>query len=294
MSIWSGDPRLIEVAGLSYAVRLTDETQEADATVVMLHGFSGSSEDWTETAAALAAAGYVGVGIDLPGHGLTDVPADTHRFTMAETARDLTTVTQRLGIARAHWMGYSMGGRVALYLGVTEPVRVSSLILESTSAGIASEPARKERAERDDALAAEIGARGIPWFVGHWESLPIFASQRRLSEATREAQRARRGRNRAAGLSGSLRGLGQGAQEFLGPRLGSIGCPTLLVAGGLDSKYAALAGQMAAAIPGAEAALVPNAGHNIHLEEPGAFHRTVLDRLRRLEAQSRSQASLPA
>lgn len=293
MSGW-GEPRLIEVAGLTYGVRLTGPSDPPHGTVVMLHGFSGSSEDWTETAAAFDTQGFAGMGIDLPGHGLTGIPADPHRFTMAETTRDLATLLTMLGIARAHWMGYSMGGRVALYLGITEPARVSSLILESASPGIADEPERAKRWARDEALAAEIGTRGIPWFVSYWESLPVFESQLKLPEATRGAQRGRRLGNSAAGLAGSLRGLGQGSQEFLGLRLGLIRCPTLLLAGALDLKYGAVARRMAAAIPDAEADIVPEAGHNVHLEEPEAFHRVVLGRLRRLESESRSKAPLPA
>jgi len=289
-----GDPRIIDIAGLSYAVRLTGSPGSARAAVVMLHGFSGSSEDWTETASALAAAGYAAVGIDLPGHGLTEIPGDPRRFTMPSTARDLTTLITTLGIAHAHWLGYSMGGRVALYMGVTEPVRAASLILEAATPGIEEEPARKERRDRDEALASEIGARGIPWFVDHWESLPIFESQRGLSKETLEAQRSRRLRNTAAGLAGSLRGLGQGAREFLGPRLSSIRRPALLLAGGLDLKYATIAQQMGASIPGAEVVIVPGAGHNVHLEKPGAFHQAILGRLHRLEAESPSTASLPA
>lgn len=293
MSGWQ-EPLAVDVAGLRYSVRLTGEIDAARATIVMLHGFSGSSEDWTETAATLHGAGFAGVGIDLPGHGLTGVPADPGRFTMPETARDLATLIATLGIPHAHWMGYSMGARVALYLGVTEPARVASLILESASPGIAEESARVERRARDEALAAEIGSRGVRWFVEYWESLPVFESQRGLPEATRSAQRARRLRNSAAGLAGSLRGLGQGAQEFLGPRVGSIRCPTLLLAGALDPKYTALAQRMAAAIPDAEIILVPGAGHNIHLEQPEAFHLAVLDRLLRLESAPRPKASLPA
>jgi len=293
LSGWA-DALAVEVAGLSYGVRLTDEVAAARPAIVMLHGFSGSSQDWTDTAAALQSEGFTCVGIDFPGHGLSDIPAEPRRFTMPETARDLAALVTTLGIARAHWMGYSMGGRVALHLGVTEPARVASLILESTSPGIAEEPARKERRARDEALAAEIGSRGIPWFVNYWESLPIFASQRGLSEDARSAQHARRLRNSAAGLAGSLRGLGQGMQEFLGPRLGSIRCPTLLLAGALDPEYTALAQRMAAAIHDAEVALIPDAGHNIHLEQPEAFRRAVLDRLRRLEAARCPPASLPA
>jgi len=293
LSGWE-EARAIEIAGLSYGVRLTRAIDTARAAIVMLHGFSGSSEDWTDIAAALDDAGYAGVGVDLPGHGRTGVPADPRRFTMAETARDLGTLTATLGIAHAHWMGYSMGARVALYLGVTEPARVASLILESASPGIAEESARAERRARDEALAAEIASRGVRWFVDTWEKLPIFASQRALSEEARSAQRARRLRNSAAGLAGSLRGLGQGGQEFLGPRLGSVRCPTLLLAGALDPEYAALAQRMAAAMPDAEVLLVPGAGHNIHLEQPEAFRRAVLDRLDRTVTAPDRKASLPA
>jgi 2-succinyl-6-hydroxy-2,4-cyclohexadiene-1-carboxylate synthase len=293
LSGWE-EPLAVDVAGLRYGVRLTGGIDTARATIVMLHGFSGSSEGWTETAAALQAAGYACVGIDLPGHGLTGVPADPHRFTMPETVRDLATLIATLGIAHAHWIGYSMGGRAALHLGLTEPARVASLILESASPGIAEGPERDERRARDEALAAEIGSRGVRWFVEYWESLPVFESQRGLPQATRSAQRARRLRNSAAGLAGSLRGLGQGMQKFLGPRLGSIRCPTLLLAGALDPRYTDLAKQMATAIPDPEVTLVPGAGHNVHLEQPEAFHRAVLDRLRRLDSAPRPKASLPA
>jgi 2-succinyl-6-hydroxy-2,4-cyclohexadiene-1-carboxylate synthase len=284
----------VEVAGLTYGARRTDAAGGARGTIVMLHGFTGSSEDWTEIAARLHDAGYACVGIDLPGHGRTGVPADLRRFTMPETARDLATVITTLGIGHAHWMGYSMGGRVALYLGVTEPARVASLVLESASPGIAEASARKERRARDEALAAEITSRGIPWFVNYWERLPVFESQRALSEETRSELRARRLESSAAGLAGSLRALGQGSQEFLGPRLGSIRCPTLILVGAFDSKYTALAKGMAAAIHDAEVVTVPGAGHNIHLEQPEAICRAVLDRLQRIEAAPHGPASLPA
>ena len=293
MSGWE-EARAVEVSGLRYGVRMAGAVDTARGAVVMLHGFSGSSEDWTETATALSEAGFAAVGIDLPGHSRTDVPADPRRFTMAETARDLGVVVATLGIEHAHWMGYSMGGRVALHLGVTEPARVASLILESASPGVADESARTERRTRDEALAAEIASRGVPWFVDYWERLSVFDSQRCLSEEARSTQRARRLRNSTAGLAGSLRGLGQGAQEFLGPRLGSVLCPTLFMSGALDPEYTARAKRMAAAMPDAEVTLVADAGHNIHLEQPEAFRRAVLDRLDRIVAAPDRKASQPA
>ncbi len=290
----SGEARRLDVRGLGYAVRIAGRPVTARATVALLHGFAGSSEDWADVAGVLADSGFASIRIDLPGHGATDVPTDPRRFTMAETVRDLAEIPASLGIRTAHWLGYSMGGRVALHLAITEPEKAASLILESASPGIEGERERGDRMERDGSLAAEIESRGIDWFVEHWESLPAFASQGRLAAPIQATQRARRRRNAPAGLAGSLRGLGQGAQESLGPRLGAIRCPTLCLAGALDSLYAAHAREMASAIPGAEHLVFPGAGHNFHLEQPEAFQRVLLDRLRGLESRSRSQASASA
>jgi pimeloyl-ACP methyl ester carboxylesterase len=56
--------------------------------------------------------------------------------------------------------------------------------------------------------------------------------------------------------------------------------PTLLIAGDLDAKYRGLAGQMLAELPNARAAIVPGAGHTVHLEQPRAFVENVLEFLR--------------
>ena len=290
------ETRLIEIRGLGYATRIARPASvpaPEEQPLVLLHGFSGSSEEWEQTATALSAAGHLAIGIDLPGHGATAVPADPLRFTLPETARDLGRVLAGLGFGRAHWHGYSMGGRVALYLAITEPARVASLSLESTSPGIAEEAERKQRRAEDEALASEIESRGIAWFVEHWEKQPIFASQRDATPEMVASQRARRLRNRAAGLAGSLRGLGQGAQAYLGSRLGAVQCPTLILAGALDPKYVAIGRSMAPAIPEAELAVIPGAGHNIHLEQPEAIGRLLLERVGRSRRPPVPSTSVP-
>ena len=61
---------------------------------------------------------------------------DPSRYAFEQALHDLAEVTAQLGIARASWLGYSMGGRLALGMAVDYPDRVSSLILESATAGI--------------------------------------------------------------------------------------------------------------------------------------------------------------
>ena len=108
------------------------------------------------------------------------------------TVRDIAAILTSLGVGAAHWVGYSMGARVGLRAPLDAPSRVLSLTLESVSTGISDPVARDERRLGDDGLAKDIEERGIAWFVSHWESQPIFATQAFLPQSSREAQRARR------------------------------------------------------------------------------------------------------
>lgn len=284
------DVRRVEVRGLSYSVTVTGRLAPARGAALLLHGFAGSAADWSDTAAFLETQGFASLAVDLPGHGRTGIPNDPSRFTIEETARDLVHVLDQVGVPRAHVIGYSMGGRVALYLALHVPHRMASLLLESASPGIESAAERAERAAQDAALAAEIGARGVPWFVDHWERRPLFRTARDLPAEVRDPIRARRLLAAAEGLAGSLLGLGQGVQPYLGGRLSALACPTLFVTGGLDTKYTSLSERMAAPVPDAERHVVPAAGHNVHLEQPRAFERALLDHLRKVERAGRARA----
>jgi 2-succinyl-6-hydroxy-2,4-cyclohexadiene-1-carboxylate synthase len=266
------------VGRVSYAVRAHGNAGSPD-TVVFLHGFAGSAEDWREAAEALAGSGYRTLAVDLPGHGGTDAPADPSCYRPETTVRDIAAILTSLGVGAAHWVGYSMGARVALRAPLDAPSRVLSLTLESVSTGISDPVARDERRLGDDGLAKDIEERGIAWFVSHWESQPIFATQAFLPQSRREAQRARRLLQRPEGLARSLRGLGQGAAPDLTDRLGAIRQPALLVAGALDAAYVANARRISGLLPNASVRIVPGAGHNVHLERPEEFARALLDHL---------------
>jgi 2-succinyl-6-hydroxy-2,4-cyclohexadiene-1-carboxylate synthase len=164
-----------------------------------------------------------------------------------------------------------MGGRLALGMAVDHPARVSSLILESATAGIQHEKERLQRVEADQELATRIEEVGIETFADEWERLPIWESQRTLPVEVLQVQREIRLRNRAVGLANSLRGMGQGAQPSYWDRLDEIDVPVLLMAGALDRKFVGIAGQMGARIAGAKLSVIPDAGHAVHLERPVEF-----------------------
>ena len=247
--------------------------------VVLLHGFTGSIETWASLRAPLAESHAV-IAVDLPGHGRSTAPDEPARYGLDRFADDLARVLDTLDHDRVAVLGYSMGGRAALRFALQYPDRVAALVLESTSPGIADPVHRAERVASDGALAESIERDGVPAFVERWEQLPLWESQRALSEATRALWHAQRMANRPHGLANSLRGAGAGVDEPVLDRLGAIVAPTLLVVGALDASYVALARVMKHALGNARLCVVPDAGHCVHLEQPDAFVRAVATFLR--------------
>jgi len=242
--------------------------------LVLLHGFTGSSVNWQPLLPNLSTLQPV-IAIDLLGHGQTDAPVDPARYRMEQCARDVVDLMAIIAPGPFNLLGYSMGGRLALYLAVTYPQLVNKLILESASPGLADPVARAARARGDEALAARIEEEGIPAFVDFWETIPLFASQQRLPAERRQYLHNQRLENRPFGLANSLRGMGTGVQPVLWKSLPTVAIPTLLLTGEWDSKFCAIAQQMAARLPNARHQTMPQAGHTIHLEQPEAYVVTV-------------------
>jgi 2-succinyl-6-hydroxy-2,4-cyclohexadiene-1-carboxylate synthase len=241
-------------SGLSDPSQPRPGSEVAGGRVVLVHGFTQTLAAWGPVGERLARRREV-VRVDLPGHG----GSDTVRVGFAEAAGFLGACG---GVGT--YAGYSLGGRLCLRLALDRPELVRALVLVGASPGIADPAARDERRAADEAMAGRIEREGVAAFLDRWLAGPLFATL--PAEA---AGRADRQANTAEGLAYALRRLGTGAQEPLWERLATLRPPTLLVAGALDGKFAAIAGQMAAAIgPHARVALVPRAGHAVHLERP--------------------------
>lgn len=254
--------------------------------MLLLHGFTGSRRSWPPVVMeALASRGYRPAPLDLPGHGRNAGERDPARFTLEATLREIGAA-QRGGAAPV--VGYSMGGRLALAFALAQPARVSRLVLESASPGLATEEERAERRASDEELASRLEREGIEAFVDAWESLPLFETQRALPGESLAAQRARRLANDPHSLAASLRGVGTGTLPSYWDALPALRVPTLLIAGALDRKFSRIARAMAEVLPDARLVVVPGAGHTVHLERPEAWVDAVLDFL---APEARSGAS---
>lgn len=248
--------------------------------LVLLHGFTGSSASWDDSIAYFAKH-YRVIVIDLLGHGASDAPASPERYSIQAAARDIDALLGHLLIPNVHLLGYSMGGRLALYFALAYPQRIKSLTLESASAGLMTEQERANRIASDEMLAASLEANGIRHFVDYWENIPLFVSQQGLDAHTIAKQRAIRLKQNPVGLAGSLRGMGTGMQPSLWGRLKEIKAPVLLVTGALDTKFTTINHNMQAQIEHGQHIIIPNAGHTPHLEQPETFHATVSEFLKR-------------
>jgi 2-succinyl-6-hydroxy-2,4-cyclohexadiene-1-carboxylate synthase len=233
----------------------------------------------------LRAAGLPVLAPDLPGHGGSPVPAGGATLSAAVAAA--LAALDRRGLGRAHWVGYSLGGRVALAAALDHPERCASLVLVGATAGIEDDQALAARGAADEALAGELEAGGLAAFVDRWMAQELFASQGRLGHRGLRAARSERLRGSASGYAASLRGMGQGVQPSFWARLGEVEVPVLLVVGEEDGKYGEVARAMADRMAGARVAVVPGAGHAAHVEAPGAVGELVLGFLRAAEVEQR-------
>ena len=247
--------------------------------LLLLHGFTGSSENWTSHQPAFSEH-FTTITPDILGHGQSAAPQNAGRYAIAEAAADLVELLDQLSAEPAHLLGYSMGGRLALFMALHYPIRFRSLTLESASPGLKIASERHARIERDQALADQIESDGIEAFVSYWETLPLWQSQQSLPSHIRERLRQQRLHNSAHGLANSLRGMGTGAQPSLWNQLSQLELPVLLLSGALDEKFTAIGKRMAEQMPNARQVSIADVGHTIHLEAPEAFRRQVLEFLR--------------
>ena len=174
---------------------------------------------------------------------------------------DFDAVARSLAAGRTGiWVGYSMGGRIALRLALDHPAATKGLVLISATAGIVDPVARLKRRERDEALATEVERRGVNWFLDYWTSLPLFGTARR-DGADRITDAGR--------IADQLRRLGQGAQQPDWWRLAELAVPVLVIAGELDTAYTATARALGETIGNnAAVSIVPGAGHAVVHEQP--------------------------
>ncbi|HEV2057933.1 MAG TPA: alpha/beta fold hydrolase [Solirubrobacteraceae bacterium] len=105
--------------------RVSTLTMGEGPDVLLLHGLGGAKSSFFDAAATLSRR-YRVHALDLPGFGASSKPM-TAPYTARWFADTVLAAMDELGVERAHVVGNSMGGRIAIEVGLRNPERVASL-----------------------------------------------------------------------------------------------------------------------------------------------------------------------
>jgi 2-succinyl-6-hydroxy-2,4-cyclohexadiene-1-carboxylate synthase len=265
---------IYKISDLKFHIEFFNTIENDRPVILFLHGFTGSSADWKQVASDLD-KNFLSAAIDLIGHGKSSSPADRSFYTFDAVTEQIKIIIEEIIKNKVILLGYSMGGRAALYFAVKYPELVKALIAESATPGIKDEKLRKERILKDEEIARFIESNSIEEFLDLWMEMELFNTQRRFSNEKRKMLKQSKLMNNRTGLANSLLESGTGKMPPFIDRLKNIKCKTLLLTGGLDSKFTGLNKEIVKLLPDAEHKIIKNAGHNTHLEEPGKFIEAV-------------------
>jgi 3-oxoadipate enol-lactonase len=242
----------------------TVDGPDAAPALLLCNSLGATLDLWTPQLPALAARFRV-IRFDTRGHGRSAPPGGA--ATLDDLGRDALAVLDAAGAARAHVCGISLGGQVAMWLGLHAPERVDRLVLAATGARIAT--AADWQARIDAVFAHGLGpvADTAPerWFTAAFRAAHA-ATVARCQEALRAASP-----EGYAACCAALR------DADLREAVAGLRAPALVVAGAADpATPPALLRDLAARIPGARLAELP-AAHLVNVEAAAAFTGLVQD-----------------
>lgn len=264
----------------SDATRIWYETFGSGEPLLLIMGLSGTIQSWGLQIPELARQ-YRLICLDNRGVGRSDKPLGP--YSIEDMAEDALAVLDAAGVDSAHVLGVSMGGLIAQALYHQRPTRVRSLVLGCTGAGpndpnyVPPAPHVWEILQRDrETEPPELILEAMARMFYH----PSYRA--RMADLTARLLRLQQNEPQpphayAAQLSACLNHVPNS------PRLKNIRVPTLVLHGDEDEIWPlANASHLAAHIPNAELAVIPDSGHMFMIEKPREFNQAVLDFLARL------------
>jgi pimeloyl-ACP methyl ester carboxylesterase len=244
-------------------------------SIVLLHGLTANSGDWSFTVGPLTEAGWRVLSPDLPGHGRSSAPKGAAAYRMEQVADLADGFARELGFTPAVVVGNSMGGGVAQEWVLRHPESISALVLVDSSGDVDAPPPRPEDAvfaERERALFWSEGAEAV-WDLhqreGGW-----------LQSTDMPPEVAAWGKARFCGTRPE--GHYYGRQAVLERRdtmadLAHVSCKTLVICGENEpSWFRGVSDRLAATIPAAAYEVIPGGGHCPQWQNITAFNAILL------------------
>ena len=241
--------RVLQVNGID----LYYETQGSGEPLLLLHGGSGSHEDWVHAGRDEFVREYALIMPDARGHGRSTNPAKT--ITHRQCAHDTLALLDHLGIQKCRAIGLSMGGNILLHMATLQPERIEAMVAVSSTMYFP---------EQARAIMRQVPVDNQP--PKEWETM---------------RKRHKHGDEQIMAIWEWLRGMAESHDDmnFTAPSLARITARTLIVYGDRDFLYPVeMAVDMYRAIPQSTLWVVPKGGHGpVFLDAAPFFVKTVLD-----------------
>jgi pimeloyl-ACP methyl ester carboxylesterase len=261
-----------------------EQRGSGDRPFVLVHGFTGSRDDWTDVLPALAELGPT-VTLDQRGHGGSTNPGSPEAYSLEQLAHDLAGFLDARQIGRCDLLGHSMGGMVCLRLALDHPQRIASLVLMDTASGPIPSDARR-MFQVGGKIAREQGMATL------FTAMRAQASRDpNRPQATRRAEQAMGSDRYWERIRAKIEAMDPEAFATLGAlltdhdgvtdRLSRITCPTTVVVGAEDTAFLAPARELEAGIPGARRIEIPDAAHSPQIENTPLWLAAIRDHLAR-------------
>jgi pimeloyl-ACP methyl ester carboxylesterase len=261
-------------------VELYYEEAGAGYPLVFSHEFAGDYRSW-EAQVRFFSRRYRVITWNYRGYPPSEVPADPAAYSEEQLVEDLYGLLGHLGLPQAHIAGLSMGGAVALKIGLAHPEVCRSLVIAAAGAGTTNREqfiregmAQAERFERLGEAAFEIYSRGpsrLQLLQKDPRGYQEFADQLKQHSPQGSA-------NTFRGVQATRKSIYE-----VGDQLPGLQVPALIMVGDEDESCLEPGLFMKRRLPNAGLVIFPNSGHCINLEEPALFNQQVLDFLTAVE-----------
>src|ERR1700674_386748 len=253
-------------------IRLYYEETGKGIPIVFVHEFAGDCRSW-EPQVRHFAKYYRCITYNARGYPPSDVPQDGERYSQERARDDIRAVLDALAIDQAHIVGLSMGGFAVLHFGFAYPQRARSLVVAGCGYGAA--PAKRAQfAEEADISAKRFEELTMAKAAEAYALGPTRVQyQNKDPRGWREFADQLAGHS-TAGAALTMRGVQKRRPSLydLTDAMKTIRVPTLIMTGDEDWPCLEPGILMKTHIPTAALVVMPNAGHNINLEEPATFN----------------------
>jgi pimeloyl-ACP methyl ester carboxylesterase len=265
-------------------VKLHYEDVGSGTPIVFVHEYAGDCRSW-ESQLRYFGRRYRCIAFNARGYTPSEVPADPEMYSQDRARDDIKSVLDALKFDKAHIVGLSMGGFATLHFGFTYPDRALSLVIAGCGYG-ASADKRAQFASELDETVRRIEETGMAKAAEGYASAPSRVQfQNKDPRGWREfADQLATNSTRGSALT--MRGVQMRRPSLfeLVEQMKTITAPTLVVTGDEDWPCLEPGILIKKTIPTAGLVVMPNTGHTMNLEDPGAFNQQVMDFLHAVEA----------